>query len=135
MADVACQAGVDAGLRQHVVQQQGGGGLAVGAGDAEHGHGGVAAGELYLADHLDAPALELYHQRRRQGYAGALHAQVGGEHLVGGVAPLFVGDALALELFLILGGDGSGVGDQDVPAAVLGEHCGADAALSGAEHY
>ena len=84
-ADVAGQAAVDAGAAQYVVDEAGGGGLAVGAGDAHHLGVGIAAGKLNLAHHLDAALAHSLHHRGILGYAGALDHRVGLQYPLHGV--------------------------------------------------
>ena len=92
LADVAAKAHVEACVLQQVVDERGGGGLAVGTGYADLFGVVVAPCELDFGDHRSALGDEFLNQRSAVGNARALHYLVGREHLALGVAALFVGD-------------------------------------------
>ena len=102
LADIAGQSYVIAGLLEDVVYQRCGGRLAVGTGDAYHFRVGIAAGEFYLADDVDAAGFCFLNDGRIVGYAGALHNLVGIEYLLLGVMSFLPCYVVALQQSLVL---------------------------------
>ena len=134
-AHIAGQPGVDAGLAQNVVDEHGGGCLAVGAGDAHHAGIGVAAGQLDFGDYGNGTFAQFHNQGGIEGYAGRFHYLVGVEDKLLGVTSLFIGDAAAVEFGGVAGGDGAHIGEKHVHAELFAEDRGAYAALAAAEHH
>ena len=131
VANVASQSGIVARRAEDVVDEAGGGGLAVAARDANHLRRGVAASELNLADDGDADGLGFDHHGSGVGDAGAFNDFVGVEDEALGVAAFFPADAPLIKHLLVAWGDGRHVAHQHVEALLLGQHGGSSAALSG----
>ena len=134
-AHIAGQGSVDACRTEYVVNEHGGGGLSVGAGDAYHAGRGIAAAELYLGDYGDTLLHDLDHHRGGGGDAGRFDHLGGVEDKVFGVAPLLEGDAAAAQLFGVARRQGAGVGEEYVHPFGFAEDGGSDAALTPSEHH
>ena len=117
-----------------MVDEAGGGGLAVRAGDANHCRRGIAPSELNLADDGYAGGLRLLYHRRGVGNAGALDNLVSVEDEALGVSALLPADAPVVEHLLIAQRNLSHVAHEHVEALFLGQHGGACTALAGSEN-
>ena len=133
VADIAGEPGVDAGMCEDMVDEHGGGSLAVRTGDTYHSGVGISSGKLYLADYRDVLFAHGYDDRRIERYAGAFHNLVGVYDLFKCVSAFLEGNALVDEGLTVFRGYFSRIAQENVHALVLCQNCGSGAALSGAE--
>ena len=131
----ASEPGVDAGFGEDMVDEHGGGSLAVGAGDAHHSGVGVTAAELNLGYDGRALCDEFLHHGGSGRYAGRFHHFVGVEDECFGVATLLEGDVALTQLVGVVRGQPAHVAEEYVHAAGFAEYSGSDAAFAAAEHY
>ena len=115
-----------------MVDEQGSGGLAVGAGDADGLGVGVSSGEFDFRDDGSALLGELTHQGSRRGYAGAFHHLIGIENQLRSMAILLERDAALIEHIFIFVGDGAIVAHEDIHPFRLAEDGCTATALPGA---
>ncbi len=135
VADVAGQASVDTRTAQDVIDERGGGRLAVAAGDADHLGIGVAARELDFAYNGNVFLAQGLDDRSGVGNTGALHHLVGGKDTLHGVLAVFVRDVLFFECGEIFGSYRSEIAEKHVHALVFCKNGSADAAFAAAEYH
>ena len=97
LADVAGQPYVKACVAEHIVDERGGRGLAVAAGDADLPGAVIPAGELYLRYYRYAGLDGLADYRGRVRYPGTLYYLIGIENPVAAVAAFLIGYAVLVE--------------------------------------
>ena len=134
LADVAAQARVETGLPEEVVDQGGGGRLAVRAGHADLLRAVVARREFDLGDDVRPLLAQGLDHGRRAGNAGALDDLVRIEDLLGRVPALLEGDVPLLQRGEVLVLDLPVVGQEDVESLDFREHGGSDAALCSSQN-
>ena len=135
LADVAAQGDVHPGVAHDLVDERRRGSLAVRAGDADAARTAhVAARELHLGDHRNAPLADAPHDGRRVGNAGRLDDLRGLQDALLAVAALLIGDLPLVEARAKALGNVSRIGEQDVETPLFGEDRGAVAADSPAQY-
>ena len=134
LADVAAQAYVETGLLEQIVDQGGGGSLAVGTGYADLLGAVVARSEFNLGHNVGSLGRQCLYHGRCGGDAGTLDHLVGVQYLVGGMSAFLEGDfpfAQHVGIFLL---DASVVGEEYVKSFYFCEHRGSYAALGPAQY-
>ena len=104
-AYVPSQCGLHTRLGEDVVQPHGRRGLPIAPRDTDDLTLEVATCQLDLGDDGDATLTDSHHDRRLLRDPRALDDLLGTQDKLGGVATLFVGDAIGFELLLVLRGD------------------------------
>ena len=117
------------------MDQRGGRGLAVGAGDADLLGAVVARRELDLRDDVRPLLAQGLDHRRGAGDARTLDDLVGIEDERRRMTALLEGDLPLLQGRQIFVLDLPVVGQEDVESLDFGEHCGAYAALCSSQYY
>ena len=112
-ADVPSQCGLHTRLGEDVVQPHGRRGLPIAPRDTDDLTLEVATCQLDLGDDGDATLTDSHHDRRLLRDTRALDDLLGTQDELGGVATLFVGDAIGFELLLVLRGNMPVVRDHD----------------------
>ena len=135
VAYVAGQSGIVACIAEDVVDEAGGGGLAVRAGDANHLGVGVASCKLYLADDVRALVAQFLHHGRRVGNAGTLNHLVGVQNLGFGVAAFFPLYLVVVHQTLVLVLDFRHVRYKHVESFFLGQYGGTSTTLAGTQYH
>ena len=134
LAYVASQSHVQPSLGEEVVDQGGGGGFAVGSGDADLFRIVVPGGKLDFGDDAGTLGGKFANQRGLLRDARALDHLVGVEYQLTGVTALLVTDFPAIEHCRILLLNLSVVGKKHIKAFYLGEDCGSHAALGSSQY-
>ena len=117
------------------MRQQGGRGLAVGAGDAYLAGAGESAREFDFGHDADALVAQRPDHRGLLGDTGALDHLVGREDAPGGVAALFEVDAGGRQFVAVVGPQRPAVRQEDVVAFHLRQQSRAHAALAAAKYH
>lgn len=129
LADIAAQAHVQSRVLQQIVDEAGGGSLAVGAGDANLLGTVEAAGELNLAHHADALLANLLHHGHGTRDAGALHHLIGIQDKLLRMLPLLKGNVPLPQGIGITVLDLSLVAKKHIESFHFCQNCGSYAAL------
>ena len=135
LADVAAQAGVQAGFPEQVIDQGRGRGLAVGPRDADLLRAVVARGEFDFRYDVRALLAEGLHHGGRAGDARTLDDLVRIQDAFRGVPALLEGDVPLLQGLEVLVLDLPVVGQEDVESFYFRQHGGAHAALCSSQYY
>ena len=128
-ADIAAQAHVEAGVLQQVVDERGGGGFAVGSGDANLLCAVVAARKFNLGHHADAFFADFLHHGYGTRDAGALDHLIRIEDEFLRVLPLFEGNLPLPELCGIRFLDLPLVAQEHIESFYFCQNSGSDATL------
>ena len=134
LPDVAAQTYVQACVLQEIVDERGGRGLAVAAGDADFLRRVVVAGELDLGNDGRALFVEFDHQWRGLRDTGALDHEVCSEDTVGAVAAFLEGDVPFLQFAAEVLFQGTAVRQEGVEVLDFGQYRCAYAAFAAAEN-
>ena len=130
VADVACQPYIQSRTLEDVVNERGGGSLAVRTGDANHFGVCITSGELYLGDDGDAFFFQFQNQRSVVGDAGTFYHFIGIQYQLFRVLSFLPGNAMLVQQFLVFVFNGRHVGYERVETFHLGKYGSSHAAFA-----
>jgi len=130
VADVACQPYIQSRTLEDVVNERGGGSLAVRTGDANHFGVCITSGELYLGDDGDAFFFQFQNQRSVVGDAGTFYHFIGIQYQLFRVLSFLPGNAMLVQQFLVFVFNGRHVGYERVETFHLGKYGSSRAAFA-----